>query len=109
MHPLLLLAALTSQITFDTQKQGEIYVITPQIILTQACVCQVQISAIRSGEGGNSTSQQRNTVTFTANQLTPLSRLSMNISPQDTVKITVTVSDGQSLHLSRQWSPEQEM
>lgn len=109
MHPLLLLAALSSQITFDTQRQGEMYIITPQIILTQACVCQVQISAVRSGESGQSTTQQRNTLNFNANQLTPLSRMSMNISPQDTVKITVTVSDGNSLHLSRQWSPEQEM
>ncbi|EBJ7660368.1 curli assembly protein CsgC, partial [Salmonella enterica subsp. enterica serovar Cerro] len=34
-----------------------------------------------------------------------LSRLSVNISSEDSVKIIVTVSDGQSLHLSQQWPP----
>lgn len=105
MHPLLLLAALSSQITFNTVQQGEMYTITPQVVLTQPCVCQVQISALRKGEGGQSTTQQRNTVSFNANQPQALSHLSFNIGPRDTVKITVTVSDGQSLLLSQQWSP----
>ena len=103
MHPLLLLAALSSQITFDTVQNGEIYTITPQVTLTQTCVCQVQISAIRAGSGGQSTSVQRNTVTIAANQLTALSRLRMSILPQDKVTITVTVTDGQALRLSQQW------
>ncbi|EBY7241346.1 curli assembly protein CsgC, partial [Salmonella enterica subsp. enterica serovar Montevideo] len=40
-----------------------------------------------------------------ANQPIELSRLSVNISSEDSVKIIVTVSDGQSLHLSQQWPP----
>lgn len=103
MHPLLLLAALSSQITFDTAQDGEIYTITPQVTLNQACVCQVQVSATRTGSGGQSTSVQRNRVTIAAHQLTALSRLRLTISPQDKVTITVTVSDGQTLHLSQQW------
>jgi len=38
-----------------------------------------------------------------ANRPIELTKLSFNISPEDSVKIIVTVSDGQSLHLSQQW------
>nr|WP_318382076.1 curli assembly chaperone CsgC [uncultured Enterobacter sp.] len=106
MHPLLLLAALSSQITFNTVQQGEITTITPQVVLTQACECQVQVSAMRSGDAGQSTTQQRNTFRFMANQPQQLSRLSMNIGPHDSVNIVVTVSDGDAVLLSGQWSPE---
>jgi curli production protein len=106
MHTLILLAALSSQITFDTAQQGEMYTITPRVVLSENCVCQVQILATREGEGGQSRTQQRKTIEFTANQPTSLMRLSMNISPQDNVNITVTVTDGHSLHLSQQWSPQ---
>ncbi|KDT55264.1 thin aggregative fimbriae synthesis family protein [Escherichia coli 3-105-05_S4_C3] len=42
------------------------------------------------------------------NQPIALTKLSLNISPDDRVKIVVTVSDGQSLHLSQQWPPSSE-
>lgn len=106
MHTLMLLAALSSQITFDTARQGEMYTITPQVVLSENCVCQVQILATRQGEAGESRTQQRRTIEFTANQPTSLMRMSMNISPQDNVNITVTVTDGNTLHLSQQWSPQ---
>lgn len=35
MNTLLLLAALSNQITFATTQQGDIYTITPQVTLTQ--------------------------------------------------------------------------
>lgn len=106
MHTLMLLAALSSQITFDTARQGDMYTITPQVVLSQSCICQVQILATRQGESGESRTQQRKTIEFAANQLTSLMRLSMNISPQDNVDITVTVTDGQALHLSQRWSAQ---
>ncbi|ENA5442215.1 curli assembly protein CsgC, partial [Shigella sonnei] len=43
-----------------------------------------------------------------ANQPIALTKLSLNISPEDRVKIVVTVSDGQALHLSQQWPPSSE-
>jgi curli production protein len=49
---------------------------------------------MRQGQGGQSTSQQQNTVSIPANQTIDLTRLSLNIDAGDTVKITVTVSDG---------------
>lgn len=104
MHTLLLLAALSSQITFDTTRVGDMYTITPQILLTEDCVCQVQILATRQGEAGQSRTQQRKTIQFAANQPTPLMRLSMNIEPKDSVDIVVTVTDGQSVNLSRHWT-----
>ncbi|WP_336221466.1 curli assembly chaperone CsgC [Citrobacter amalonaticus] len=105
MHSLLLLAALSSQITFNTSHQGDIYTIIPQVTLTQPCVCQVQIVALRDGVAGQSQSRQKKTLSLPANRAIDLTRLSVNISAQDSVKIVVTVSDGQSLHLLQQWPP----
>ncbi|WP_235424268.1 curli assembly chaperone CsgC [Citrobacter koseri] len=103
MNTLLLLAALSSQITFNTTQQGEIYTIVPQVTLSKPCVCEVQIFAVRDGKGGQSRTQQKTTLSLPANQPIDLTKLSLNISPEDSVKIIVTVSDGQSLHLSQQW------
>ena len=107
MHTLILLAALSSHITFNTTRDGELYTITPQVLLTEDCLCQVQILAKRRGQSGDSTTQQRKTYHFVANQPTDLMRLTLNIAPRDSVDIQVTVSDGQALHLSQRWtSPE---
>ena len=106
MHTLLLLAALSSQITFNTTREGDNYTITPLVQVRQDCVCQVQIITEREGAAGVSQSRQRNTMTLPANQTTAISRIHLNISAHDNVKILVTVSDGQSLHLSRQWPAE---
>ncbi|EAQ8206818.1 curli assembly protein CsgC [Salmonella enterica subsp. enterica serovar Java] len=105
MHTLLLLAALSNQITFTTTQQGDIYTVIPQVTLNEPCVCQVQILSVRDGVGGQSHTQQKQTLCLPANQPIELSRLSVNISSEDSVKIIVTVSDGQSLHLSQQWPP----
>lgn len=52
MHTLLLLAALSNQITFATTQQGDIYTVIPQVTLSDPCVCQVQILSVRDGAGG---------------------------------------------------------
>lgn len=103
MHTLLLLAALSNQITFNTSQQGELWTIIPQVTLAQPCVCQIQVTSLREGQSGQSSTQQQRTVSLPANQPVDLTTLRLNISAQDTVKIIVTVSDGQSLHLSQQW------
>ena len=103
MHTLLLIAALANQITFNTTQQGDMYTIIPQVTLTQPCVCEVQVLAIRKGSGGQSQSQQKTSLSVPATRPIELTKLSFNISPEDSVKIIVTVSDGQSLHLSQQW------
>ena len=105
MNTLILLAALSSQITFQTSQQGNMTTIIPQVILTEPCECQVQIVSLRQGQGGQSSSRQQNTLFIPANQTIDLMRLSLNISAGDTVTIVVTVTDGKALHLSQQWSP----
>lgn len=52
MNTLILLAALSSQITFKTSQQGNMTTIIPQVILTEPCECQVQIVSLRQGQGG---------------------------------------------------------
>ena len=107
MNALLLLAALSSQITFNTTQQGDMYTIIPEVTLTQSCLCRVQILSLREGSSGQSQKQEK-TLSLPANQPIALTKLSLNISPDDRVKIVVTVSDGQSLHLSQQWPPSSE-
>ncbi|AMZ77865.1 MULTISPECIES: curli assembly chaperone CsgC [Enterobacter] len=105
MNTLILLAALSSQITFQTSQQGNMITIIPQVTLTESCDCQVQIVSLREGQSGQSSSRQQNTLFIPANQAIDLMRLSLNISAGDTVTIVVTVTDGKALHLSQQWSP----
>lgn len=105
MNTLILLAALSSQITFQTSQQGNMTTIIPQVTLTESCDCQVQIVSLREGQSGQSSSRQQNTLFIPANQAIDLMRLSLNISAGDTVTIVVTITDGKALHLSQQWSP----
>ncbi|EKM5745096.1 curli assembly protein CsgC [Enterobacter kobei] len=105
MNTLILLAALSSQITFQTSQQGNMTTIIPQVTLTESCDCQVQIVSLREGQSGQSSSRQQNTLFIPANQVIDLMRLSLNISAGDTVTIVVTVTDGKAPHLSQQWSP----
>lgn len=52
MNTLILLAALSSQITFKTSQQENMTTIIPQVTLAQSCDCQVQIISLREGQGG---------------------------------------------------------
>lgn len=104
MNTLILLAALSSQITFKTSQQENMTTIVPQVTLAQSCDCQVQIVSVREGQGTKFFPAAKHTF-IPANQTIDLMRLSLNINAGDTVKIVVTVSDGKSLHLSQQWSP----
>ncbi|WP_039058036.1 curli assembly chaperone CsgC [Enterobacter sp. Bisph1] len=106
MHTLLLLAALSSQITFNTTRDGDNYTITPVVQIVEDCVCEVQVITEREGQSGVSQSRQRNTLALAANKTTEISRIRLNIAENDNVKIMVTVSDGESLHLVQQWQPE---
>lgn len=91
---LLLLAALSSQITFNTTQQGDMYTIIP---LTQ--ILSVQSTNIVPARRQFKGKVRRSEKTLVpANQPIALTKLSLNISPDDRVKIVVTVSDGQSLH-----------
>ncbi|MBB1199740.1 curli assembly protein CsgC [Enterobacteriaceae bacterium 89] len=103
MNSLLLAVALTNSIAFNVSHQGDIYTITPQVTVTQPCECQVNIQTVREGAGGSSNIQQSRTLKLPANQPIDLSRMQLNISQNDTVKVVVTLTDGQALHLTAQW------
>lgn len=51
MNTLILLAALSSQITFKTSQQENMTTIIPQVTTAQPCDCQVQIVSVREGQG----------------------------------------------------------
>ncbi len=65
MHTLLLLAALSNQITFTTTQQGDIYTVIPQVTLNEPCVCQVQILSVRDGVGGTKPYTAKTNAIFT--------------------------------------------
>ena len=109
MNALLLLAALSSQITFNTTQQGDMYTIIPEVTLDSILSAQTyKYCPWREGSSGQSQTKQEKTLSLPANQPIALTKLSLNISPDDRVKIVVTVSDGQSLHSSQQWLPSSE-
>ncbi|MEB5921034.1 MULTISPECIES: curli assembly chaperone CsgC [Franconibacter] len=105
MHTLILLAALTSQIGFDAHQQGDTWTVIPQVTLTQDCQCRVQMETSRHGAAGNSTTRQNSWVNIRAGEPYALSQISFSAGQGDEVVVTVTITDGQALHLSRQWSP----
>lgn len=104
MHTLLLLAALGNQLTFDTQQKGNVYTIEPVATLTQDCQCMVKLTALSAGVSGQTNSSQSNPVFIKANEPTKLSKMSLKLSPGDSVTITVSVSDGKDIHLEKQWA-----
>lgn len=103
MNSLLIAAALSNSIAFNVTHQGDIYTVTPQVTVTQACQCQVSIQTVKEGASGNSNIQQSRTLNIPANQPIDLSRMQLTVSQNDTVKVVVTLTDGQALHLSAQW------
>ncbi|WP_435929815.1 curli assembly chaperone CsgC [Dryocola sp. BD613] len=105
MHTLILLAALSNQLTFDTRQQGNVYTIEPVATLTSDCQCAIRLTATRSGRSGQSTSNQRSSVSIKANEPIKLARLSLNIEPGDSVTLTVTLSNGKDINLEKQWAP----
>ncbi|MCT4704285.1 curli assembly protein CsgC [Enterobacteriaceae bacterium H20N1] len=105
MHTLILLAALSNQLTFDTRQEGNIYTIEPVATLTTDCQCSMKLAAIRSGTSGQSSSNQRASVSIKANEPIKLASLRLNIDPGDNVTITVTLTNGKDINLEKQWAP----
>lgn len=103
MNSLLLAVALSNSIAFNVTHQGDIYTITPQVTVAQECLCQVSIQTVREGAGGISNIQQSKTLKLPANQPIDVSHMQLNIAAHDTVKVVVTLTDGQALHISAQW------
>ncbi|MDE4083296.1 MULTISPECIES: curli assembly chaperone CsgC [Enterobacter cloacae complex] len=104
MSTLILLAALSGPITFNTSRQDETIAIIPRVTLVDACRCRVDVLSVRQGPAGKSISRQKNTLFIPANQPIDLTRIRLNMGSGDAVKIIVTVTDGKSLHLSQQWT-----
>lgn len=103
MHTLVLLAALSSQLTFNTRQQENIYTITPVATLAADCQCILTLVATKTGPSGKSSSHQSSELFIKAHQAVDLSQLSLNIDPGDSVTVTVTLSDGKAFHLQQQW------
>lgn len=104
MHALVLLAALTNHIAFDAAQNGSLWTIVPQVTLSEDCECQIQLEAIRKSASGNSNTTQRSRALIKSHQPYTVSRIQINAEPGDELTITVSVSDGNMIHLTKQWS-----
>lgn len=104
MNHLLLAAALTNSISFNVTHQGEIYTITPQVTMSQSCQCRVSVETKRKGPSGQSTSRQQSLMVIPPETPLSLAKLVMNASPDDEVVVTVDISDGKDVNLSKMWS-----
>ena len=80
MNTLLLLAALSSQITFNTTQQGDVYTIIPGKSLLLNLVCAEYNIVPARRQLGQSQTKQEKTLSLPANQPIALTKLSLNIS-----------------------------
>ncbi len=81
----LLPVALSSQITFNTTQQGDVYTIIPKSLLLNLARGADIVPARRQFRAKSETKQER-TLSLPANQPIALTKMSLNISPDDRLK-----------------------
>ena len=104
MHVLLIAAALSNQLWFETQPQAESVVITPVAKLADDCNCQLTISVIHQGQSGTSNSSQSGNVTLKGQQSQPLASMTLDIPHGEWTQITVTLSNRDGIIVQQSWS-----
>ncbi|HDG1683322.1 TPA: aggregative fimbriae synthesis protein [Kluyvera ascorbata] len=104
MHLLLIAAALSNQLWFETQAQAETVVITPMASVTSDCDCQLTINIIHQGQSGTSNSSQSGQVTLKAQRPQQLASLHLDIPLGEWTQITVILSNQQGVIMQQSWS-----
>lgn len=104
MHILLIAAALSNQLWFETQQQNDAMVITPMATLTDDCNCQLTINVIHQGQSGTSNSSQSGNVTIKGQHPQPLASMTLDVPHGEWTQITVTLSDNKGILLQQSWS-----
>lgn len=104
MHLLLIAAALSNQLWFETQQQDDTLVVTPMATLTDDCHCQMTINVIHQGQTGTSNSSQSGQVSLKSQHPQPLASLHLNLPQGEWTQITVTLSNQQGVIMTQSWS-----
>ncbi len=104
MHLLLIAAALSNQLWFETQQQDDTLLVTPMATLTDDCSCQMTINVIHQGQSGQSNSSQSGNVIIKGQHPQPLASMMLDIPHGEWTQITVTLSDNKGILLQQSWS-----
>lgn len=100
---LLLVVILSNQLWFTTQQQNGYYSIVPMVSLTNRCECTLSIDIQRKGPQGESRSRQQRQILLPSNQPLSLGEIKLNITQGDWVEITVALSNGGDIEMTKRW------
>ncbi|ROU10280.1 curli assembly protein CsgC [Kluyvera ascorbata] len=104
MHLLLIAAALSNQLWFETQQQDNALVITPMATLVDDCRCQLTINVVHQGQSGQSNSSQSGSVLLKGQHPQPLANMTLELPHGEWTQITVTLSNSKGVLLQQSWS-----
>ena len=103
MHLLLIAAALSNQLWFETQQQDAALIVTPMATLVDDCHCQLTINVIHQGQSGQSNSSQSGDVALKGQRPQALANMRLELPQGEWTQITVTLSDGSGVILQQSW------
>lgn len=104
MHLLLIAAALSNQLWFETQQQNDALMITPMATLIDDCDCHLTINVVHQGPAGKSNSSQSGDVSIKGQHPQPLASMVLSVPQGEWTQITVILSNHQGVLLQQSWS-----
>jgi hypothetical protein len=84
-------------LSLGAEVRGGMLKVEPTISAAPGTKLRYEVSSIRTGRSGQSSSQQAGNVTVGPNGKAKLSQYSVNVGPQDRYEVKVQVYDGQRL------------
>ncbi|EKM0532758.1 curli assembly chaperone CsgC [Cronobacter turicensis] len=105
MLDLLMIAALSGEVAFKAQPKDAGWQVTPVVTVAHACLCRIEMELRRQGSSGSVVTQQRKVLTLSPNAPLALSTFFLSVAADDTVTLSVTVSDSGTASFTGQWSP----
>ncbi|EOI3557821.1 curli assembly chaperone CsgC [Cronobacter dublinensis] len=105
MLDLLMIAALSGEVAFNTQPQGTGWQVTPVVTVAHPCLCRIEMELHRQGRAGSVVTQQRKVLTLSPDTPLALSTFFLNLAADDIITLRVIVSDSGAASFYGQWSP----
>ncbi|WP_431221865.1 curli assembly chaperone CsgC [Serratia sp. L9] len=93
-----------SKLWIEALPEGNLYKITPMALVKHACTCQVDFSVTHRGAAGQSTSRQLNTLDLLPDTAHSLGLVKLSINADDWTQVVITLTDGDKLHLEKQFT-----
>lgn len=103
MHLLLIAAALSNQLWFETEQHASTLVVSPMATLLDDCHCRLTINVVHQGQSGQSNSSQSGEIMIKGKQPLQLASMTLDIPHGEWTQITVTLSDSKGIILQQSW------